>query len=304
MGSRAEIVVIDAGTQRKFYTHWGARALHLDLLPGALSALRFATAQEEVENWIYNLEAAAVIDVDNRMLLWHSSACKEDAIRCAVFETMRETWPNWSIQWAEFQERDLIDYCTGRWPQCIITVVAPDKPRLYTPAIDLVHLLEQGPALVDVIAGWKRADRLPTMPPYGLHLDPAQQCGAWWAFDNNSTVLDAIAEHWRDWRWENWNNRMAKILTMTDPGPPADVMKAFQSLSESFEQHQLLDAGTEASAALLNMTDWLQDLTRSAGQAPTTIEDNAFTHRPIELSPTELNDTREAIARAALRSAP
>lgn len=101
---------------------------------------------------------------------------------------------------------------------------------------------------------------------------------------NNSSVLETIAEHWRDWRWENWDDRMVKVLTKTDPGPPSDLLKAFQSRSEIFEQHQLLDAGTEASAALLNLTDWLQDPTCSADQAPTTIEDNAFTHRPIELS--------------------
>lgn len=86
---------------------------------------------------------------------------------------MQEAWPDWSVHWAEFQERDSIDYCAGRWPRCIVTVVGPDKPRLYTPAIDLAYLLEQGPALVDVIAGWKHADRLPTMLPSGLHLDPA-----------------------------------------------------------------------------------------------------------------------------------
>ncbi|MFD6156725.1 hypothetical protein ACFWF7_19320 [Nocardia sp. NPDC060256] len=304
MGSRAEIVVIDAGTQRKFYTHWGARSLHLDLLPGAQSALRFVAAQEEVQNWIYDLEAAAVIDVDRRMLLWYSSVCEERPIRSAVFETMRETWPDWCLHWAEFREVDLSDYCAGRWPQCIVTVVGADKSRVYTPAIDLTQLLEQGPVLVDVITGWEEANRLSTMPAYGLRLDPARKSGAWWSLGDNSGVLEAITGQWRGWSWENWDDRLAKATAAADPGPHPELMNAFRALSESFERHQLIDAGTEASAALLNATNWLHDLARTAGQTVTTIEDNAFTHRPIELSPTELNDTRQAIAAATIRSQP
>ncbi|WP_433656863.1 hypothetical protein ACQPW1_36250 [Nocardia sp. CA-128927] len=80
--------------------------------------------------------------------------------------------------------------------------------------------------------------------------------------------------------------------------------EALRSLSESFERHQLPDAGTGVSAALLNATGWLHDFARTAGQTLTTVEDNAFTHRPIELSPTQLTDTREAIATAAIRSQP
>ncbi|MFC9433408.1 hypothetical protein [Nocardia sp. NPDC057030] len=119
---------------------------------------------------------------------------------------------------------------------------------------------------------------------------------------NNCGVPEAIAEQWRDWRWENWDDQMLKVLTEADPGPPAGLTKAFQSLAESFEQHQLLDAGTEASAALLNMTGWLQDLTRTTNQPLTTIEDNTFTHRPIDLTSTELDNTRAAIATAAMRA--
>jgi hypothetical protein len=304
MGSRAEIVVIDQGTQQKYYTHWGAQSLHLDLLPGAQAALRFATAQRQVENWVYDLEAAAVLDLDGRMLLWYSDECKERAIRSAVFETMRISWPDWIVHWAEFRERDLIDYCAGRWPQCIVTVVGGDKARLYTPAVDLATLLEQGPALVETIAGWEEANRLSTMPEHGLQLDPAQKSGAMWTVGGSSSAVEAIAEQWPGWSWENWDDRLAKAASEIDPGPDPELAEAFQNLSENFDRHQLLDAGTEAAAGLLNATDRIHSFAKAAGLTLETVEDNAFTHRPIELSPAELADTREAIAAAALRSLP
>ncbi|NNH72800.1 hypothetical protein HLB23_23550 [Nocardia uniformis] len=132
MGSRAEIIAIEEGQQQKYYTHWGAESLHLDLLPGPRSALRFATAQNRVDGWVFDLEAAAVIDVDNKTLLWFSATCADDALRFAVFETMWITWPDWCIQWAGFRERDLIDYCDGRWPRCMVVLDVPDaciRPR-------------------------------------------------------------------------------------------------------------------------------------------------------------------------------
>lgn len=78
----------------------------------------------------------------------------------------------------------------------------------------------------------------------------------------------------------------------------------FRNLAESFDRHQIIDSGTEASAALLTATARIGELARAAGATVKTLEDNAFTHRPIDLTPAEIADTREAIAAAALRSLP
>ncbi|RJO74854.1 hypothetical protein D5S18_15590 [Nocardia panacis] len=304
MGSRAEIVVIDEGAQRRYYTHWGAQSLHLDLLPGVLPALRFAAAQKHVEGWVGDLEAAAVIDVDNRFLLWFAGGCEESAIRSAVFETMSVTWPDWCIHWAGYREADLIDYCAGRWPQCVVTVSDVERVRLYTPAIDLATLLEQGPALIEIIAGWNEAKRLPTMPKHGLHLDLAQQSGAVWTFGGSSDALETIADQWPGWRWEDWGDRAVREAVEADSGPDPELAGAFETLSESFTRHQQLDTGTEAAAELLRVQTWMKDFAQVGGFTLETIEDNAFAHRPVELTPAELADAYEAIAAAALRARP
>ncbi|MEV0342228.1 hypothetical protein AB0H49_24695 [Nocardia sp. NPDC050713] len=301
MGSRGEIVVIEGGSQQKYYTHWGGGSLHLDLLPGPQAAVRFASAQSALDAWVYDLEAAAVIDIDRRVLLWFSNACAEDAIRSAVFETMAITWPQWEVRWAGYRERDLADYCDGRWPRCLVLVSGVERARCYTPAIDLASLVAQGPAVVETIAGWAEATRIPAVPAHGLHLDPARRSGALWALDGTAGDLEAIAARWNGWTWENWGYRFAEAAAALDSDSGPEIVAAFEALSESFEQHQSVDKGTEAIGLLLSATGWIQKALRTGGMTMETVEDNTFVHRPVELSAAELVDTREAIAAAKLR---
>ncbi|TLG16531.1 hypothetical protein FEK35_04630 [Nocardia cyriacigeorgica] len=305
MGSRAEIVVIEQGQQRKYYTHWGAESLHLDLLPGPQAALRFATAQEQVERWVYDLEAAAVIDVDNKMLLWFSATCADNAMRSAVFETMLVTWRDWEVHWAGYRDRDLIDYCDGRWPRCMVTLAgAGEKDRLFTPPVELETLLSEGPALLDTIAGWEVANRIPTMLWNGVRLVPAEKTGWLWTFGGSSAALLDIAERWSGWTWQNLDDQVDTSALEAARQPAAGLAEAFTELSESFDQHQLIDKGTESSALLLRAEDWIGRFAEATGLTVTKLQDSAFIHRPIELSQTELTDTREAFVAAALRALP
>jgi hypothetical protein len=142
------------------------------------------------------------------------------------------------------------------------------------------------------------------VPRHGLYLDLPQRSGAVWTVGGSSGTLETIAEQWPGWSWDNWDERTSAIGRGADPGSGPRLAEAFQQLSESFERHQLLDAGTEAAAVLLRAADWIQGLGHAAGLTFTPVEDNAFTHRPVELSAAELADTREAIAAAALRMLP
>ncbi|MEU1984165.1 hypothetical protein [Nocardia sp. NPDC019395] len=302
MGSRAEIVTLERGKQQRFYTQWGGQSLHLDLLAGPGPALRFATAQRPVENWTADLEAAAVIDFDQRMLLWFSASCEESTLREAVFEVMSITWPGWRLHWAEYRELDLIDYCAGRWPECMVTLTdTTGRARFYMPPIDSGALLAEGPALVATVSGWDVAKRIPAMVMSGIDLDPVKRAGMVWSLDNSADSLVAEATvRWPGWTWESYPDRAS---TLPEPTPFADpeLAVAFRELAASFDQHQLLDAGTAAAASLLRAAGRIRELMGSAGLTLETVEDNTFTHCPVDLSPAELADTREAITVAEQR---
>jgi hypothetical protein len=268
-------------------------------LPGPGPAQRFATAQRPVENWSYGLEAAAVIDFDQRMLLWFSSTCEESALRTAVFEVMSITWPGWRLHWAGYRELDLIDYCAGRWPECVVTVRSTTgRTRLYMPSIASGDLLNEGPALVATVAGWDEAKRIPTVVTSGIDLDPGHRSGTVWSLDDSADALvAAAAARWPGWIWESRPDR-ASALSESIPSAGPELTAAFRNLAESFYQHQLVDAGTAAAASLLHAADRIRETMATAGSTLEIMEDNAFAHCPVDLSAAEIASTREAILAA------
>lgn len=237
-------------------------------------------------------------DLDQQVLLWFSVSCAEDAFRTAVFETMAITWPEWEVRWAAHREHGLTEYCAGRWRRCLVSV---SGMGCYAPTVDLASLIAQGPALVDMIAGWKQATRIAAVTVHGSYLDPAQQSGALWALDGTFGELAAIAAPWDGWTWEDWGHRFAEVDARHECSSGSEIAAAFAALSQSFDQHQLVDTGTEAIGVLMHATDRIKEAARAAGLTVEAVEDNTFGHRPIELSAAELADTCAAIAGAQLR---
>lgn len=302
MGSRAEIVILGQGNQQRFYTQWGGQSLHLDLLPGPGAALQFATAQRPIENWSHDLEAAAVIDFDRRWLLWFSAVCEESPLRSAVFEVMSITWPDWRVHWAGYRELDLIDYCAGRWPQCVVTIAdSPGCARFYMPPLDPFALLDEGPVLIETAAAWDEAKRIPTMVMSGIGLDTAHRSGIVWSLDSSADALAAAATvRWPGWTWESRPDR-ASALPGSTRDADSETRAAFRELAESFDRHQLIDAGTEAAASLSRTVGRVCEMAGAAGLSLETLEDNTFTHRPVDRSAAEIAETREAITAAEQR---
>lgn len=199
MGSRCVIVVIESGVKRKYYTHWGGQSVHLDLLPGPAAAVRFATAQQSVDNWVADLEAAAVIDLDQRVLLWYSDSCDDAALRCGVLATMKDTWQDWVVYWAPAGDQDVVDYCAGRWRACAVIVIEDGRNRHYRTALSLTTLIGTGPALVDVVSEWEAAARPLVLPPRAVVLVPAERVGAHWALDDSAEDIDVVSAGWGEW---------------------------------------------------------------------------------------------------------
>ncbi|NNH72801.1 hypothetical protein HLB23_23555 [Nocardia uniformis] len=164
--------------------------------------------------------------------------------------------------------------------------------------------MEQGPALIEAIAGRKVANRIPAMLWNGVQLDPVRKAGSLWAIGGSSSAMQEIAERWPGWTWTNLDDQVDMTALEAERHSAPERADAFRSLSECFDRHQLIDKGTESSALLLQTQDWLSGLCDTAGLSVTRLEDNAFAHHPIDLPPVELADTREAINAAELRCSP
>ncbi|WP_278265442.1 hypothetical protein [Nocardia sp. AG03] len=294
------IVVKDAGAEEIYYSHWGGDALHLDLVAGPDAAVRFATAQRREQRWVADLVAAAVIDVGRSVLLWYSRSLGETAALHAVLETMRETWTGWTVHWARGADGELIRYCEGRRPMCSVFIVENDRPRVYASPLPVRALIEAGPGVVEQIAVWESPDKPESIPAHGLILVPADRVGAHWAFDGSADDIDVARAGWGEWNWEDWRPRLeaeAGIERLTS----SRMAGAFTELSAAFDKHQVLDSGTELAAVLLNATGWIEQALRSGGGNAVRVEDNSFTHRPVELTEGEVLRTRVAIRSARSR---
>ncbi|MFI8978053.1 hypothetical protein ACIGO9_34600 [Nocardia asteroides] len=286
--------------KRKYYTHWGGQSVHLDLLPGPAAAVRFATAQQSVDNWVADLEAAAVIDLDQRVLLWYSDSCDDAALRCGVLATMKDTWQDWVVYWAPAGDQDVVDYCAGRWRACAVIVIEDGRNRHYRTALSLTTLIGTGPALVDVVSEWEAAARPLVLPPRAVVLVPAERVGAHWALDDSAEDIDVVSAGWGEWDWEDWRPRIEAGGTAARPAKEA-VVRGCGDLSVEFDRHQVMDTGTELAAVLLNISGWIEQSLRSSAVKMQRVEDNSFVHRPIELTEEELERTRVAIRAAQSR---
>ncbi|MGW4632711.1 hypothetical protein [Nocardia sp. NPDC004415] len=294
------IVVKDVGAEEIYYSHWSGEAMHLDLLAGPDAAVRFAAAQRREQRWVADLVAAAVIDVGRRVLLWYSRSFGETAAMYAVLEAMRETWAGWTVHWAQGADGELIRYCEGCRPMCSVFIVENDRPRVYASPLPVRALIAAGPAVLEQIPGWPCSDKPEAMPRHGLLLAPADRVGAHWAFDGSADDIDVAPAGWGEWNWEDWRQRLEAEAGLERPAP-SRMAVALTELSEAFDKHQVLDTGTELAAVLLNATGWIEQALRSVGGEAVRVEDNSFTHRPVELTEGEVLRTRVAIRSARSR---
>ncbi|SFF64023.1 hypothetical protein SAMN05421541_11632 [Actinoplanes philippinensis] len=268
MGSRANVAVRRDGT----WVHHGSNGLgySLDawLAPGPEPALAmFGTEAWPVWEpgqwqWESTCEAAALIDVDARELLFFVDI--DVTGRLALLEAYGRTWDGWTIRWAYNGLADVTDALgldrsvLDRDPWDNTDLFKWHRPgpgeqlvldRLITVgdvAYGLDHNAEDpwtvGPALLDQLGDLPRVDALPGMPRGGMHLDPDGRAAGVWSLGPVHHLTERFAERWPGWTLEFWEDRHAGQAARSGwrfPDPAAGVDDAIRRLGERVLDHWL-----------------------------------------------------------------
>lgn len=116
MGQRANLIIVENGAHRLFYSHWCANTLPHDLFWGPDHATAFIRIQREVDEsgWLDEIwaEGGAVVDLDRRVLLLYGG---EDVLydipmRRVYLDLLRRVWTRWEVRWAFEGIADLAEY--------------------------------------------------------------------------------------------------------------------------------------------------------------------------------------------------
>jgi hypothetical protein len=113
MGSRASYVVKRDGQARAYGSHWGASSLMDDLLWGpdyATGAFEVREELDELEEIEGGDEGCALIDWDERRLIWYFDDCELPVQQQLYNRMLAETWPGWTIDLATHGIDDLLSH--------------------------------------------------------------------------------------------------------------------------------------------------------------------------------------------------
>jgi len=317
MGHRAHYVIKSGGFWERYYSQCGGYTLELDLLTGPTAATRFARGQRPFGTWMYNTECdgAALIDHDERRLLWFSRFLGAVAYRQAVLDVIERMWAGWRIDWAygglpeirralgdddgmrPWAFRDLTPASEDR-PPCLLTVEKDATVRAYMVAEGahavLGHDLD---SLMRYCERWRPVRVWPCLPSSGVHLDVDHRAGGAWTLG----LVDARGPGWPGWSWEHWGDRHSEHLSRAKGAidlPAVDLSAGLRMLAEEFDRHRGLDAGTPVTAQLLEFAGALRGAAESVGMSVAAAGD-APGHGPLD--PTEEERGRVRAVLAALR---
>ena len=113
MGSRASYVVKRDGQARAYGSHWGASSLMDDLFWGPDYATRAFEVQEELDE-LEEIEGGdegyALIDWDERRLIWYFVNCELPVQQQLYNRMLAETWRGWTIDLATHGIDDLLNH--------------------------------------------------------------------------------------------------------------------------------------------------------------------------------------------------
>ncbi|CAM3733926.1 hypothetical protein GCM10009799_00930 [Nocardiopsis rhodophaea] len=364
VGSRAHYVIKEGRHHRVFYSQWGGDDIELDLIPGPDAALRFAERQHAAEGWVDEVmcDGAALLDREERRLLWFGFCRDDSSYRAAVLRVLERTWAGWRVEWAHNGLADLLaalgedteqvlaprelpvpeDLRTpeefmaampgftfnpeiyppgsqlpatlplGPFPieefteadasgsPRLVTVRSGGEVRAYASSSGVAAIIENGLHALDTLATWTPVTRLARMPISGVHLDAdARTAGVWTGRVLYQEPLRS-ADAWPGWKWEVWGDDYSEQLRRADGAvdvPEPDVPAALDRLGARFEEHQK-GGGAAASGimTLLTITSALRGAAANNGLEAQVNDDNAFLHRPMELTAAECAAVRAAIA--------
>lgn len=116
MGQRANLIIVEGNKYELYYDHWCANCLDSYLFWGFDQSVKFFRAHDKQDDtlWLDNIwcEGGAVIDIDNKVLLWFGGEeiSYDIPLRRMLIEFMQKNWQGFDILWANEGVADLADY--------------------------------------------------------------------------------------------------------------------------------------------------------------------------------------------------
>ncbi|MFE1879529.1 hypothetical protein [Streptomyces diastatochromogenes] len=315
MGARAQYVVVENGAWQRYQSHWAANRVVDDLLPGPDAASRCFRANRETDEWLDDVwcEGAALVDHDQRILLWFAFA-DSWADHLAARAVLARTWPGWHVRFAHDGMGDLTNHLgLGRdltrspgwfetfepsWfadtentePWSVVSLRLPDgSVRAWGSGREPIEHIADGPGLIDLLAA-SPATPPPTDMPYGgVHFDPRARTVSLWAVQTVAGI-----HSWPLPGWENWaldfrgddHTHQAGLLPRDFPFPQPPLAAALRRLSDGLgtpppDNGVLLARATAAPGP--------------EGTAPLVNPAALVPHEPADPTPAELAELRTAL---------
>ncbi|MFJ9627013.1 hypothetical protein ACIRU8_04845 [Streptomyces sp. NPDC101175] len=261
MGARAQYVVVENGTWRRYYSHWAAGRVADDLLAGPAAATRRFRADREIDQWLDDVwcEGAALVDHDRRTLLWFASP-DGWADHLAARAVLARTWPGWDVRFAHDGLGDLTRHLglgreaarTPGWfetfepagfaytecsePHSVASLRLPDgSVRAWGSDWEPIEHLAGGPGLIGHLAASPATPVLTDMPYGGVHFDPDARMVSLWAVQTVAGVHDWPLPGWEGWtldfRGED-HTAQAGLLPVDFPFPRPSLAAALRALGD------------------------------------------------------------------------
>lgn len=237
MGNRANIVIVEDGDWRLYYSHWAGCRMLDALLGGPDLALRYVQSLRQCSkgDWIDPLwaDGGAIVDLDRRRLLFFGEEhMVEMCERRALMTVLGAVWRDYEIGWAYDGTTELAGYVGSELPP--YTWGTPPKPKLARTRNKLCELVSvvdgdgrirfwqlwwgfshawHGPELMNVLPGrGVKGLALGMIPASGIHIDTSQQKVGVWHTSDCTGIFGALSDVWSGWQAECWQDRFEEQL--------------------------------------------------------------------------------------------
>jgi hypothetical protein len=312
MGQRANLILVENGAYRLFYSHWCANTLPRDLFWGAEHAQAFIRIQREVDDsgWLDDVwaEGGALLDFDWKQLLLYGGEdiLRDVPLRRVYMGLLAQVWQGWTIRWAYDGIADLADYVgwpfdrvltrpdeestdgtltppgEKDWTDLVASVRFEDGAvRLYPLAGDVASHLSAGPKLADNARPVDGLNHLfldewaTSCPGGGFHLDLATKQLDFWVASDAPGIGNRVARAWPGWETRWYDDQFEMQLERTE-GRLRFPISDRRTLIELCRQILLSEPMTSPVEAVKRIADQDREQGKNFQVNPWALHDDRF----------------------------
>jgi hypothetical protein len=292
MGQRANLLIVENGRYRLFYSHWCANTLPTDLFWGPDYAVKFIQMQQEGDqsDWLDEVwaEGAAVVDLDKKaFLLFGGEDIDCDVpLRRVYLECLARVWRPWTVEWAYEGIASIADYvaypranvlssqecrtiCSlvpfeNDLPSTVASIQWPAKPLMFYPlGRSLDGYLLSGESLLKANGADRGVgqllmneldERQEAFPTGGFHIDVPSRTVEFWMARSRPSLLPQLAERWPGWSL-HWHRDSYEFQVERANGLLRFPPRSPESLKKKLSEILLHDVAASGPETLLQMAE-------------------------------------------------